>query len=130
MQNTEDIETEKLKEAVIQGILKKKGKEIVILDLLKINNAVCRYFILCHGDSNIQVGAITESVEKVVREKTHEKVWHREGLQLAQWVLLDYGDIVVHVFQKPFREFYNLEELWADAAREEIGEALNINERI
>jgi len=126
MQKTEDIGAGKLKDAVVHGILKKKGKEIIILDLQDIENAVCRYFILCHGDSNVQVSAIAESVEEVVREQANERVWHREGLQLAQWVLLDYGDIVVHIFQKPFREFYNLEGLWADAIREEIREELNL----
>lgn len=123
---TSSIEVNKLKNAVVQGILKKKGKDIIVLDLGAIENAVCHYFVVCHGDSNIQVNAIAESVEEVVREKTKEKVWHREGLKLAQWVLLDYGDLVVHIFQKSYRDFYNLEGLWADALREEIGEEINL----
>lgn len=126
MQKIKENDTEKLKNAVVHGILKKKGKEVMILDLQELENAVCRFFVLCHGETNVQVDAIAESVEETVKEETNEKVWHREGLKLAQWVLLDYGDLVVHIFQKPFREFYNLEGLWADARKELIEEEINL----
>lgn len=116
----------KLKEKVVEGIQKKKGHDIVILDMAQIENAVCRYFIVCHGDSNIQVTAIAESIEEHVKTSLHETILHREGYKNAQWILLDYGDVVVHVFQKPYREFYNLEALWADAERNDIVEKLNI----
>ena len=115
-----------LREKVIEGIQKKKGHDIVVLDMAQIENAVCRYFIVCHGESNIQVTAIAESVEEHVKTNLHETVLHREGYRNAQWILLDYGSVVVHVFQKPYREFYNLEALWADAERKDILKELNI----
>ncbi len=115
-----EISSEEIRDRVIEGIQKKKGHDIVVLDLEKIEIAVCRYFVICHGDSNTQVSAIAESVEEVVKKELQEHVWHREGYRNAQWILLDYGDVVVHVFEKPYREFYDLEGLWADAAREDI----------
>lgn len=107
--------TKEIVNAAIEGILKIKGKDTVSLDLTKIENSVCKYFIICHGDSNTQVDALADSVIETVREETGEKVWHKEGLKNATWVLLDYSDVVVHIFQKEYRDFYKLEELWADA---------------
>ncbi len=115
MQKTEIVDTERLIETIVQGIQNKKGSDIVTVDLTVLENSFCQFFVICHGNSNIQVSAIAESVEERVREDLGEKVWHREGMENAQWVLLDYGDVVVHIFQKEFRDFYNLEELWADA---------------
>ncbi|MCD4833576.1 MAG: ribosome silencing factor [Bacteroidales bacterium] len=109
------LNTQEIVSAAIEGILKKKGKATVSLDLTKIENSVCKYFIICHGDSNTQVDAIADSVIETVREETGEKVWHKEGLNNATWVLLDYSDVVVHIFQKEYRDLYKLEELWADA---------------
>lgn len=107
--------TKEIVSAAIEGILKIKGKDPVSLDLTEIENAVCKYFIICHGDSNTQVDALANSVIETVREETGEKVWHKEGLNNATWVLLDYSDVVIHIFQKEYRDFYKLEELWADA---------------
>lgn len=107
--------TKEIVSAAIEGILKIKGKDPLSLDLTEIENAVCKYFIICHGDSNTQVDALANSVIETVREETGEKVWHKEGLSNATWVLLDYSDVVVHIFQKEYRDFYKLEELWADA---------------
>lgn len=107
--------TKEIVSAAIEGILKIKGKDPVSLDLTEIENAVSKYFIICHGDSNTQVDALANSIIETVREETGEKVWHKEGLNNATWVLLDYSDVVVHIFQKEYREFYKLEELWADA---------------
>ena len=109
------LNTKEIVSAAIEGILKKKGKAPVSLDLTEIENSVCKYFIICHGDSNTQVDAIADSVIETVREETGEKVWHKEGLNNATWVLLDYSDVVVHIFQKEYRDLYKLEELWADA---------------
>lgn len=109
------LNTQEIVSAAIEGILKKKGKATVSLDLTKIENSVCKYFIICHGDSNTQVDAIADSVIETVREETGEKVWRKEGLNNATWVLLDYSDVVVHIFQKEYRDLYKLEELWADA---------------
>jgi ribosome-associated protein len=107
-------EIETIVDNVIEGIREKKGKEIVCINLSALENSICRYFIICHGDSNTQVSAIALGIEKVMEQKLNEKVWRKQGLENAHWVLLDYIDVVVHIFQKEFRDFYNLEELWAD----------------
>jgi ribosome-associated protein len=100
---------------IIEGILEKKGKEVINIDLNKLEFAVCDNFIICHGDSSTQGSAIAESVEEKVKNNLNLRVWHREGLENARWVLLDYSDVVVHIFQKEAREYYKLEELWGDA---------------
>jgi ribosome-associated protein len=107
--------TKKTVEAAIEGLFKKKGLDVVSLDLTKLENSVCKYFIICHGDSDRQVQALADSVLETVREETGEKVWHKEGFDTATWILLDYADVVIHVFQKEYRDLYKLEELWADA---------------
>ncbi len=115
-------QTEGLVKLVIEGILKKKGKRIVTLDLSKIENSICTYFIICHGESTTQTSAIGESVAEFVFKESGEKPLHREGFQNANWILLDYGDVIVHVFLESFRELYRLEDLWADAKSELINE--------
>ena len=104
-----------LLETVIEGIQEVKGRDTAILDLKKIETAVCKYFVICSGTSNTHVSSITDSVKKIVSKEIQEKPWHIEGLNTSEWVLLDYSDIVVHVFQKQTREFYRLEDLWGDA---------------
>jgi ribosome-associated protein len=104
-----------LLENIIEGILDKKGHDVVDLDLSKIHNAICDHFIICHAESNTQVNAIADSIEKKVKENLNQRVDHREGLENAMWVLLDFTDIIVHVFQKQYRDYYRLEELWGDA---------------
>lgn len=103
-----------LLEHIVEGIKEKRGKDILSIDLRGLENSFCRYFIICHGDSNTQVNAIANWVEHTIEEKLNEKVWHKEGFENASWILLDYVDIIVHVFQKESRDFYNLEGLWAD----------------
>lgn len=122
MQRTDIVDTERLLETILQGIQNKKGNDIVKVDLTVLENTFCQFFVICHGNSNTQVSAIAESVVQIVKKDLQEKVWHKEGLENAHWVLLDYGDIVVHIFQKEFRDFYNLEELWADAKIEYVEE--------
>ena len=100
---------------IIKGIEEVKGSDIDILDLRDIENTVCDYFIICNGNSNTQVNAIVNSVQKIVSKELKDKPWHVEGSDNAEWVLMDYVDIVVHVFQKHVREFYNIEGLWGDA---------------
>ena len=107
-------ETE-LVNAVVEGLFKKKGNNVISLNLAEIENAVCKYFVICDADSDRQVEALCDSVLDTVREDTGEKVWHKEGLESATWALLDYGNVVVHIFQKEYRDLYKLEELWADA---------------
>jgi len=115
-------QTESLVKLVIEGILKKKGKRIVTLNLSEIENSICSYFVICHGDSTTQTSAIGESVAEVVLENSGEKPLHKEGFENANWILLDYGDVIIHVFLESYRDLYRLEELWADAKSELISE--------
>ncbi len=100
---------------IIKGIEEVKGNDIEILDLRSIDTAVCDYFIICNGTSNTQVNAIVNSIQKIVSKELKDKPWHVEGTDNAEWVLMDYVSIVVHVFQKEIREYYNIEGLWGDA---------------
>jgi ribosome-associated protein len=100
---------------VLQGIQDVKGLDITIMDLRNIENTVCDYFVICNGNSNTQVNAITSSVQKVVSKAQQEKPWHVEGTENGEWVLMDFVDIVVHIFQPDIRTYYNLEDLWGDA---------------
>jgi len=105
---------EQKRELIIEAIQEKKGHEIVSIDLRQVENSICECFIICHGESDTQVGAITDSIEKKLKEESGIRAHHVEGRQNNQWVLLDFFDILVHVFQEEFRSFYSLEELWAD----------------
>lgn len=107
--------TDVLIATILKGIEEVKGKNIDILDLRDIENTVCDYFLICNGTSNTQVTAIVNSVQKTVSKDIREKPWHIEGLDNAEWVLMDYVNVVVHVFQKHIREFYDIESLWGDA---------------
>ncbi len=100
---------------IIKGIEEVKGNDIDILDLRAIDNAACDYFVICNGTSNTQVNAIVNSIQKTVSRAIKDKPWHVEGSENAEWVLMDYVSIVVHVFQKHIREYYNIESLWGDA---------------
>ena len=100
---------------IIKGIEEVKGNDIDILDLREIENTVCDYFIICNGTSNTQVNAIVNSIQKTVSKSLKDKPWHIEGSENAEWVLMDYVNVVVHVFQKHIREFYDIESLWGDA---------------
>lgn len=107
--------TDQLIAQIIRGIEDVKGQDIEILDLREIENTVCDYFIICNGTSNTQVNAIVNSVQKSVSKELKEKPWHVEGSDNAEWILMDYVHVVVHVFQKHIREFYDIEGLWGDA---------------
>jgi ribosome-associated protein len=111
----ESKSTNILIDAIIEGVRRKKGEGIIDMDLVKLNNTQCNHFIICHGNSNTQVEAIAQSIEDTVEELTGENVWHTDGYKNAQWILLDYSDVMVHVFQKDTRSLYDLESLWADA---------------
>lgn len=104
---------------IIKGIQEKKGENIISIDLRKIQDAVCDYFIVCDAPSTTQVKAIADNVMQMTEEEIGEKPWHHEGTQRAEWVLLDYVDTVVHIFLTPQRKFYQLEELWSDGVIEE-----------
>jgi len=107
--------TEKLVDTVAKGMQEKKAKDIITLNLTNLDNAVCDYFIICHGDSDRQVDAIADSIQEMVKKELGEHPWHTEGYKNAEWILLDYVNVVVHIFQREKREFYNIERLWADA---------------
>lgn len=100
---------------ILGGIEDVKGKDIRILDLRELENTVCDYFIICEGTSNTQVNAIVNSVQKKVSKELKDHPWHIEGNDNAEWVLMDYVNVVVHVFQKHIRHYYDIESLWGDA---------------
>ena len=104
----------------IAGIENVKGEAIKLLDLRELDNRPCDYFIICNGNSNTQVAAIVGSIQKNVSKILKEKPYHTEGMENAEWVLIDYVNVVVHVFQKQIREHYNVEGLWGDAKMTEI----------
>lgn len=100
---------------IIDSLHEKKGNNIVSLDFQKFDNSICKYFVICDGDSNTHVKALADSVEEFTYNKTGTKVWKREGFENSEWIILDYSDIVVHIFQRRFRDYYKIEDLWADA---------------
>jgi ribosome-associated protein len=108
--------------SIVEGIKAKKGQDIISLDIKETGAGVCDYFVICNGNSRTQTEAIAYSVEETVRKNTGEKPWHKEGFENSEWILLDYIDIVVHIFQPEARIFYRLEKLWGD------GSVVNISE--
>jgi ribosome-associated protein len=109
------VSTDDLIAVILKGIDDVKGEDIQLLDLRDIDNTVCDYFVICSGNSNTQVNAISGSVQKVVSKELKDKPWHVEGQNNSEWILMDYVNVVVHVFQKHVREFYDIESLWGDA---------------
>ena len=107
--------TDQLITQIVKGIEEVKGQDVEILDLRELENTVCDYFIICNGTSNTQVNAIVNSVQKTVSKALKEKPWHIEGSDNSEWILMDYVHVVLHVFQKHIREFYDIEGLWGDA---------------
>ena len=107
-------------DTIVDGIHDIKGKDVVVLNLSELPNAVADFFIICSGESSTQVESIAQSIVRKTRTDLKEKPWHEEGTRNAEWVLLDYVNVVVHVFYKGVRDFYNLESLWADAERIDI----------
>ena len=100
---------------IVTAIQDIKGEEVVSLDLRKINSSVCDYFVICTGKSDTQVKAIQRNIEQFVFKKNSEKAFNIEGSSIGDWILINFSDIIVHIFQKKTREFYNIEELWGDA---------------
>ena len=114
------VSTDELISVIIKGIDDVKGDDIQLLDLRELENTVCDYFIICSGNSNTQVNAITGSIQKLVSKELKDKPWHIEGQNNSEWILMDYVNVVVHVFQKQIREFYDIESLWGYAKITEI----------
>jgi ribosome-associated protein len=113
-------QTSQLVETITKGIQEKKGQRIVVADLNSIEGAICRYFVICQGNSPSQVEAITESIGEMARKELGEKPATVAGLENAQWVAMDYGDVLVHVFLPDVRDYYDLEHLWDDAELRQI----------
>ncbi|WKN41934.1 ribosome silencing factor [Tunicatimonas pelagia] len=109
------MNSKELSDIMVFGMQEKKAEDIVKLDLRKVKNAVADFFVICSGNSDTQLDAITDSIEKEIKERTGENPWHREGKENREWMLLDYVNVVAHIFTHDRREFFALEELWGDA---------------
>ncbi len=114
------IQSEKLSEIIIEGMKEKKALDIVLIDLRGVKNAIADFIILCTGTSDTQVDAIADSVEEYAYRNAGQVIWHKEGTENKEWILLDYADVVANIFNKRTREFYSLEQLWGDAVLTEI----------
>lgn len=114
------VETEQVLEKVVEGIQERKGKNIVIVDMSQLQDAPCSYFVIAEGDSNVQVNAVAQSVKDWVRDEIRLKPYAVDGVENAEWIAMDYGYIIVHIFQREARAFYDIEHLWEDAKLTEI----------
>ncbi|SNV47295.1 ribosome silencing factor [Chryseobacterium taklimakanense] len=112
---SKNTQKQQLIDKIVEAIQDTKGEDIKIFDLSKIENSVAETFIICSGNSNTQVNAIAGNIEKKVRNEVKERPWHVEGTDNAMWILMDYVSVVVHVFQRQIRDYYEIEELWGDA---------------
>ena len=108
-------ETNIILKHIVNIIQDAKGEEVISLDLRKIESAICKYFIICTGTSSTHVNSIESKIKKTISRNLGEKPWHTEGNNVGEWVLMDYYDIIVHVFQEKTRKFYNIEDFWGDA---------------
>jgi ribosome-associated protein len=106
--------TELLVNTIVKAIQDKKGKDVITIDLRNLDTRVADFFVICHGDSTTQVSAIGDNVDYYVKKQIEERPWHSEGFQNSEWILIDYVNVVVHIFLNEKRDFYNLEKLWAD----------------
>ena len=115
-----DIDSQVLCNTIVEGMQENKAKDIVVLDLRGITSAVTDFFVICSGESSTQVEGISNSVTRHTRKELEERPWHQEGKTNSEWILLDYVNVVAHIFYKDARSFYDLEDLWADAKRKNI----------
>ena len=113
--NNDSTLSEKMSKVVVKGMQEKKALDIAVIDLREIKNAIADFFVICSGSSDTQLDAIADSVDEEVNKVFNENPWHSEGRTNKEWVLLDYANVVVHIFRKDRREFYALENLWGDA---------------
>jgi ribosome-associated protein len=120
----QDIDSKILCDTIVEGMQENKAKDITILDLRNVKGAVCDYFVICSGESSTQVEGIADSVVRFTRKTLKERPWHIEGKRNSEWVLMDYVNVVAHVFYRDARSFYDLEDLWADAVRTDIENTL------
>ena len=115
-----EVSSQELCNAIVEGMQENKANDIVVLDLRGITNAVCDFFVVCSGESNTQVDGICSSTTRYTLKTINEKPWRIEGKNNSEWILLDYINVVAHIFYKDARPFYDLEDLWADAVRTNI----------
>ena len=117
-------ENKEIVDKIVEGIQERKGKNVVVVDLNKLPEAPCCYFVICEGDSNVHVNAVANSIKDYVREQIQVKPYATDGFETCEWIAMDYGQIIVHVFQRPARAFYDIEHLWADAKLVKIKDVL------
>jgi iojap-like ribosome-associated protein len=120
----EEKEVKLLVDTIIEALQEKKGKQIITMDLRKLESSICQYFIICQGNTPTQVSALSDSVWDIVSDRLHEKPLGAVGMQEAQWIAMDYGTVMLHIFVPEIRGYYNLEHLWADADLTEIPDIL------
>jgi ribosome-associated protein len=113
---------EKLSQLVVKGMQEKKASDIVVMDLREVRNSVAEFFVICSGASDKQLDAIAQSVDEEVYKGLKEDPWHSEGKNNKEWVLIDYSNVVAHIFKKDKRNFYGLEKLWGDAVITQVDE--------
>jgi ribosome-associated protein len=117
-------EIKNLVNTIVEALQEKKGKRIITMDLSELEGSICQYFIICQGNTPTQVSALSDSVWDLVYEKQHEKPLGAIGMRESQWVAMDYGTVMIHIFIPEIRDYYNLENLWADANMTEIPDIL------
>ncbi len=116
------LKTEKIVDKIIEALEDSKAHHIVKIDLRKIENCFCSFFVICHGTSGTHIAGLTDAVEEKLKEELNESPFHAEGMNTSRWAVLDYGDVVVHVFDKELRDYYKLEDFWGDGITEIIPE--------
>ncbi len=115
MKEDRSLEIKALVDVIVKGMEEKKAENITVIDLREIDAAVCDFFVISNANSNTQVNAIADSIQKETLETLNDKAWRKEGTETSEWVLMDYVNVVAHIFQTPVRDFYALEELWDEA---------------
>ena len=111
----QNLTSEELCNLVVKGMQEKKAMDVVVMDLRDVKTAIADFFVICSGNSDTQIDAIADSIEEEVYKASQVDPWHEEGKANREWILLDYVDVVAHVFKKDRRSFYDLEQLWGDA---------------
>ena len=124
MKEIKELSGDELCRLVVHGMLEKKAVNIVVMDMRKVKNSITDFFVICSGNTDTQIDAIATSVDEEVFKASKINPWHQEGKQNKEWILLDYIDVVVHVFRKDRRKFYDLESLWGDAELTQIAESM------
>lgn len=119
------VESSEIKDLVVKGMMEKKARSVKVLDLREIKNAIADYFVICSGTSDTQIEAIADSLEEEVFKSSGQHPWQKEGKEFKDWILVDYVDVVAHVFSQTKRDFYAIEELWGDATIVEVDSGLD-----